>query len=157
MRKTPQERFWQKVEKTDGCWNWKAALYIGTGYGRFCLGGGYMLAHRFSYLIVKGPIQDGLDLDHVCRNRACVNPDHLRPVSRRENLLAPGSQSLAAKHAAKTHCPSGHPYSPENTYVWKRNGQRKCKACASDRQKRRRVLSKTNWRDVAIIGGDLGL
>lgn len=85
--KTLAERFWPKVSKTDSCWLWQASL-DGKGYGQ--INGGrtptrMMRAHRVAYELVIGPIPDGLDLDHLCRTPRCVNPDHLEPVTRREN------------------------------------------------------------------------
>lgn len=84
-----------------------------------------LLAHRWSYEFHVGPIPEGLDLDHLCRNRGCVNPDHLEPVTREENIRR--------AFATVTHCPSGHPYSDENTYVRPGTVHRKCRACARQR------------------------
>ena len=79
-------RFWEKVEKTDGgCWWWTASLN-GKGYGNFSSQGRGGQAHRFAYQSVKGPIPEGLELDHLCCQPRCVNPDHLEPVTRAENV-----------------------------------------------------------------------
>lgn len=80
-------RFWTKVHlpSDDGCWVWTASQN-GTGYGALTIAGARKLAHRLAYAHLVGPIPDGLDLDHLCRNRMCVNPAHLEPVTRRENL-----------------------------------------------------------------------
>src|SRR5688572_21764976 len=82
------------------------------GYVR--LGPGVGSAHRLMYVALRGPIPDGLELDHLCRNHACVNPWHMEPVTGRVNKLRGTSPS--AVHAAKTHCPKGHAYTPENVY-----------------------------------------
>ena len=135
MRGTPEERFWAKVQKDpSGCWLW-AAYVMPNGYGKFGVSKEcYAYAHRFSYQLAKGEIPEGLDLDHLCRVRHCVNPDHLEPVSRRANLLR--GEGHPAKNAAKTHCPSGHPYDERNTYVWGTN--RQCITCRREYDKRRR-------------------
>lgn len=85
---TPEERFWSKVDKTENCWNWIGGLNE-FGYGHFTVGGKNKVsspAHRWSYKMLVGPIADELDIDHVCRNRACVNPDHLRPATSKQNI-----------------------------------------------------------------------
>lgn len=121
------DRFWPKVDKTapSGCWLWTASKNE-HGYGHFSLShADACKAHRFAYLAVVGPIPEGLVLDHLCRNRACVNPDHLEPVTQRTNAR----RGEAGTHnAEKTHCPAGHAYSDDNTY---RQGQRgrRCRAC----------------------------
>lgn len=86
------------------CWEW--TRYREGGYGRLKRHGRHVLAHRFFYETCFGPVPAGLDLDHLCRNRWCVNPDHLEPVTRRENVLR--GAGLAAMGARKTHCDRGH-------------------------------------------------
>ena len=86
------------------CWEW--TRYREGGYGRLKRNGRHVLAHRFFYEICFGPVPVGLDLDHLCRNRWCCNPDHLEPVTRRENVLR--GAGLAAMEAKKTHCDRGH-------------------------------------------------
>lgn len=82
----PEIRFWSRVDKTDTCWNWTGALFAG-GYGQFWMAtaGQSVVAHRFAYEATRGPIPDGLQLDHRCHNRRCVNPEHLRPVTSKQN------------------------------------------------------------------------
>ena len=126
-------RFMSRVEKTEhGCWVWLGAK-MRNGYGQLVVGGVHYAAHRYAYQEMVGAIPAGLDLDHLCRNRACTNPDHLEPVTRSENLL----RGLKRTHnLEKTHCPSGHEYSAENTYV---NGNRRqCRACANARASAKR-------------------
>jgi hypothetical protein len=79
-----EDRFWTKVEKTEGCWNWTAAKYP-TGYGQIRIDGSAHSAHRVAYELTKGPIPDGLFVDHICHNRACVNPKHLRLATAKQN------------------------------------------------------------------------
>lgn len=134
---TPEDRFWAKVDKNgpDGfhsqtgenlgpCWLWTAGR--SDGYGVLRVGGRSVKAHRFAYKLLVGPIPSGLQPDHLCRVRLCVRPDHLEPVTSRENTLR--GESFAARRAARTHCVQGHAYSPENTYV-RRKGGRHCRAC----------------------------
>jgi hypothetical protein len=132
-RRPPEERFWAKVEKTETCWLWRAALR-GGGYGTWNNNG----AHRVAYELLVGPIPEGLHLDHLCRVRNCVNPAHLEPVTVGENLRR--GVGASAKNAVKTHCPNGHAYSEENTY-WYR-GARQCLACRTAISARRAAKQK---------------
>jgi len=121
------KRFIKKVNKTNGCWLWTAAK-SDKGYGQFKLNGKASPAHRISYTHFVGTIPDGLHIDHLCRNRSCVNPDHLEPVSQRENMRRGEIWNTSGKYQLKrTHCPRGHEYSDENTYVYKNS--RYCREC----------------------------
>lgn len=121
-------RFWSKVEKTDSCWNWKANTVRGN-YGRFKYNKKEEMAHRLSYENSKGVIPQGLVLDHLCKNPKCVNPSHLEAVTQRENVLR--GNTLPAKNILKTHCPEGHEFTPENTYIskGKYGNSRNCRTC----------------------------
>ena len=127
VTQTPEERFWAKVDKTapGGCWQWSARLNA-DGYGHLNVDGQKVRAHRFAYEMLVGAIPEGLQLDHLCRNRGCVNPDHLEPVTNRENILR--GETVPARNAAKTHCSKGHEFTPENTTM-RANGWRECKTC----------------------------
>lgn len=122
------DRFWSKVEKTDTCWNWTACKN-NTGYGLFSINNMMILSHRFSYELHKGKIPIGLEIDHLCRNRLCCNPDHLEAVTGKENIMRGDTgKAFGQRQKFKTHCPKGHPYSGDNLYI-KPNGQRNCKEC----------------------------
>lgn len=135
MRPADWCRFTAKfsVDATTGCWVWRT----GKPYPRFRLGRRSYGAHRLAYEHVVGGIPDGLTLDHLCRNTACVNPDHLEAVTQRENVLR--GVGVAASNAVKLACDAGHEYTPENTYVTPA-GYRQCRACrrAIDRARRPR-------------------
>lgn len=108
-----------------GCWLW-GGFTEPKGYGRFQVGGAARLAHRISYELHVGPIPDGLVLDHLCRVRNCVNPEHLEPVTSRENTLR--GETPAAANVTKTHCLRGHEFTAENTRATLKGG-RSCRAC----------------------------
>ncbi len=126
---TLEERFWPHVIKTEGCWNWDRPRH--GGYGRFQHGKRVKLTHVWAWEMTHGPVPEGLEIDHKCRNRACVRVDHLRAVTHRENTLAPGSLSMGRINRDKTRCSKrGHPYTPENTLRMPSDGgRRRCRAC----------------------------
>ena len=143
-RRTPgnpilESRFWDKVDKHPGpCWVWNAAKNQ-NGYGLFGLGDGRVgKAHRFAYETLIGKIPTGLVLDHLCRNRACVNPAHLEAVTYQVNNA----------RKAVSHCIRGHEFTDENTAILERpegGTKRACRACFRirfhARQQRREVLA----------------
>lgn len=90
-----------------GCWEWTGAR--SRGYGLLAVNYRRWKAHRLSWELFRGPIPDDLTIDHLCRNKACFNPDHLEPVTQAENLRR--GDTIPARNALKTHCPQGHPYS----------------------------------------------
>lgn len=132
------DRFWAKVDK-DGpgdCWLWTAALADGYGVCKRPPVGTSRRAHRIAYELIVGPIPEGLDLDHLCRVRRCVNPAHLEPVTRRVNLLRGAGK--AARRLSST-CSRGHDFDEANTY-WERlkGGRytvRRCRRCARERRR----------------------
>lgn len=120
-RGTPRERFLAKIEvQADGCWIWTASLDT-HGYGQFYDGKKLRKAYRVAYELYVGPVPEGLQLDHLCRVRRCVNPSHLEPVTQAENLRRGA--------LARTHCKHGHPFAGENLAIL--NGRwRRCRICA---------------------------
>lgn len=134
----PEERFWAKVDRRGRveCWPWTASTAGNQGYGRIRVGERDVLAHRFAYELLRGPIPEGLDIDHLCRNRRCVNPAHMEPVTRTENTMR--GESPNARNARKTHCAKGHPLTPENVYIFPGRSTRQCKPCRREVDRRRR-------------------
>ena len=122
-------------EPNSGCWLWIKALDR-YGYGQINIRGRSLRAHRVVFEEAKGPIPAGLVLDHKCRIRSCVNPDHLEPVTVAENLMR--GEGPAAQAARKTHCIHGHAFAPENTRVYKnvKGWVRQCRECDSNRYSR---------------------
>lgn len=129
-------RFWAKVDKRapEGCWLWAAST--ANGYGQFVINKRHFCAHRVAYMLLVGPIPDGLQLDHLCRIPLCVNPSHLEPVTQKENTL----RGLRGRMV--THCPVGHIYDDVNTYVHK--GRRNCRTCGRIRAKGKQTAEY--WR-----------
>lgn len=107
------KRFWSKVEFKEGCWPWRGAIFSKTkGRGQFKVNKKTVKAHRYAYALIKGPIPDGLTIDHLCRNPNCVNPWHLEAVTQKVN---------ASRVIRQTHCKRGHE---------RVAGTRRCKICA---------------------------
>lgn len=122
-----ETRFWSKVHKTDQCWNWTGTLSV-SGYGVLQVGQRQVKAHRLSYEMAVGLIPPGLVIDHLCRNKKCVRPDHLEPVENAENVMR--GEGWAPKRARWTHCAHGHELSGKNLYI-RKNGRRSCRACGN--------------------------
>lgn len=128
--------FRDRIYEKENCWIWVGAITQANakssgGYGLYSFKGKLELAHRFAYKLLVGEIPKGLTLDHLCRVRNCVNPEHLEPVTIRENTLR--GDTIPARNAKKTHCKYGHPFSLENTLLLSR-GERVCKTCDRARQ-----------------------
>src|SRR5690625_3233457 len=128
------ETFWTHVEVTGFCWNWTGSTFP-SGYGAAASGRGARRAHRVGYELLVGSIPDGMQIDHLCRNLLCVNPDHLDVCDARTNTLR--SFNPSAVNARKTHCSSGHEFTVDNTYV-KYGGSRRCRTCIREDMRRRR-------------------
>lgn len=132
-----------QFEPMSGCWLWDGSR-DSKGYGQYRdpETNRNLRAHRVCYEFNVGPIPDGMELDHKCRNRACVNPDHLEPVSHHVNTLRGIGPS--AVNAVKTHCPKGHKYGTDRTRI-NPNGSRHCRECdriAHDEKRRRKGITK---------------
>lgn len=128
---TPEERFWPKVDRRSDaeCWPWRAKPDR-DGYGTFTVDGNNVRAHRFAYELTYGTIDAGLQFDHLCRNRICVNPAHLEPVTQLVNLFR--GNGVGAVNRRKTHCPRGHDYTPANTWLYRApdgHVRRHCRTC----------------------------
>lgn len=153
----PAIRFWPEVDKhgpvpagrpdLGPCWIWGGRRNgSGSGYGVFWNGERLVPAHRWAYEDAHGPIPEGLEPDHLCRIRLCVKvvadeygPAHLEAVTHQVNLLR--GDTVPARHAAKTHCPQGHPYAGDNLER-EANGARRCRTCHRDRMRRVRAQAK---------------
>lgn len=132
------ERFAKKYKVAiNGCWEWNG--YIDScGYGRFGYMGSSRLAHRFMLSIFE-QLDNMLEIDHLCRNRKCVNPKHLEQVSGEENYRRGEQRQF---NLSKTHCPRGHEYNAINTRIRKKDGARECRSC--DRLRPSRYKRKEN-------------
>ena len=133
---SPEDRFWVKVDASGVCWEWTAAR-LRSGYGIFNTLPRTVLAHRWSWTTLIGEIPQGLTVDHLCRVRWCVCPDHLELVTRGVNTLR--GYSGPAVNARKTHCIRGH--SLDDAFVFERDGQdrRHCRTCDRERKLRKRA------------------
>lgn len=128
-RPTTENHFWAKVEKTDTCYWWLASLR--SGYGQFRVNGRVVLAHRYAYELEHGSIPVGLEIDHLCRNRACVRFSHLEAVTRAMNVAR--GNAPTGVNARKTHCKWGHSFDGDNLAIMV-DGRRRCRTCGRNRQ-----------------------
>lgn len=137
------QRFMQKIRYTAyGCWEWTASRHQ-WGYGYFFFEGKVTVAHRASYQLFVGPIPEGCEIDHLCRNPCCANPNHLEAVPHIVNCQRGVAGAIVAEMSrSKTHCPQGHPYDDENT-IHSKSGKRKCRACNKIECSRR---NKIRWQ-----------
>lgn len=122
-----------KTDRTGSCWVWLGST-TRFGYGQVYVDGKMRLAHRVAYELDQGPIPVGKELDHLCRNRQCIKPAHLEPVSAIENMRR---GRVGKWNAEKTQCPQGHPYDEANTQH-KSGNRRACRACAREAARQRR-------------------
>jgi len=133
------------VDEATGCWVWQRSVTRG-GYGHLREGGRMQYAHRVYYERLRGTIPAGLQLDHLCRNRSCVNPAHLQPVTGHVNTLR--GDTIAARRKAQTHCVKDHPFDDENTLS--RSRMRECREC---RRRFNREAMRRRRQQLASSGG----
>lgn len=143
---TSAEKFWGRVAKhPDGCWEWAGPAYP-NGYGQAHLNGRHT-AHRIAYEMTHGRVDDSLVIDHLCRNRLCVNPDHLEPVTQSENILRGDLPATNAGRSNSTTCRKGrHPWTEANIFHNATTGKPQCRPCldasykrAAERRKEKRA------------------
>jgi hypothetical protein len=117
----------KKTARNDNCWLWTGEV-LRNGYGRATCNGHRYLAHRLAYTEFVGLINPGYVVDHLCNVKNCVNPNHLRCCTQRENLFAEHSNSVTKQRKQQTHCVHGHKLTEDNVYRMKCGG-RACRAC----------------------------
>ena len=142
-RYSPEAVFWPKVDRSggpDSCWTWEGKRDC-LGYG-LCHFAGEWFAHRVAYRLAVGPVPDGLELDHLCRNTSCANPAHLEPVTGAENIR----RAVLARRE-RPHCANGHPYTAASLYVLR--GQRFCRTCGTGAARRYQERKRLGRQAVA--------
>jgi hypothetical protein len=123
----------------NGCWEWSRPLRDVSAYPKIMYHGKHRQASRVAYELLVGPIPEGMQLDHLCRNRICLNPLHLEPVTPKENVRR--GTGPCADHGRQTHCQHGHEFTPANTYYARNGRKRECRACHNLRSIGRRRLA----------------
>ena len=124
------------------CWNARGKIDSG-GYGRIYMNGQIFATHRVAYILFKGRIPNNLEIDHLCRNRMCINPEHLEAVTSRVNTLR--GVSIQAQNARKTHCKNGHPFIDGNLVISKlKKGKRGCLTCSRASWRKNKKIQRSN-------------
>ncbi len=135
-----KRRFWMRVSIDRlGCWIWGGYIYA-NGYGKVSISTRGLAAHRVAYAICNGRDPFPLQVDHLCRKRSCVNPDHLEAVDNRTNVLR--GIGVTAQNAKKTHCIRGHEYTEANTYRYRSRPGRECLECMRARKEKTRLANR---------------
>lgn len=132
-----EPRLWAKVEKTETCWLWRGGK-DGRGYGIIRAAGRLQKAHRVTYELLVGPIPEGMQIDHLCRVKGCVNPAHMEPVTGLVN-----TRRAYVGLVKRSKCPKGHPYTGDNLMNWgQTSGDQRCRTCERERYRRRYVRKR---------------
>lgn len=150
MKGTPEVRFWAKVEKSDGCWNWRGTTT--RGYAYFYRAPGFTtVASHFAYFLANGvEVPSGMYVCHTCDNPLCVRPDHLyagTPKDNTRDMMRKG-RFVGNRYSLKTHCKRGHEFTPENTGKTSYPGGRCCRTCQRE-YNRQWKRSHANFRERA--------
>ena len=132
---------------SNGCWEWTAHVDATSGYGRFDTNRTREWAHRASYQLNVGPIPRGMQIDHLCRNRRCVNPAHLEAVTQRTNILRSNAPNAIVVRTNR--CVRDHELTPENTYLRPDGAGRQCRECIHIRSARQ-TAKRQVWRAARI-------
>ena len=136
------KRFFTKVKQKGNCWIWTGAK--SKGYGLFRVNNKTNRAHRLSYELFKADIPQGMELDHLCRNPSCVNPEHLEPVTHKVNMLR--GEGFASLNAKKTHCSKGHRFTGKRD----KQGQRICPTCQNINNHKSRLKMEIKMKNEGL-------